>query len=293
MPTIFRDKVTALPAGGTLITFNDNSVMPVNAIRFGLDVLVGWKNTPTADPKFAPIGIVDGEIPGDFFPLKGREITIGGYVEAMTRADAETIEDIILRDAFPRNKDIVLTRFEPIAKFVTGRRYGEVEIEYNEPHSFRWAVRIKCGDPLKYAATSTSVSAGVAGTSSGGRVYPRTYPLQYTVVLSGGSDSATIYNAGRSDTKPVIDIHGPLPVGWHLENLTTGGSIKFITSIPTATDHLVIDFANGTAELNGGPVTATVYGDFFSIVPGANTIKLFGEYDPTAGFSVTINSAWE
>lgn len=293
MPTIFYDKVTALPAGGTTITFNDPTALPTNAIRFGLDVLAGWKTTPEADPKFAPIGIVDGEIPGDFFPLKGRELTIGGYVEAMTRADAELIEDIILRDAFPRNKDIVLTRFEPITKFVTGRRFGQVEIEYNEPHSFRWAVRIKCGDPLKYAATSTTAQAGVAGTSSGGRTYPRTYPLSYTVVLSGASDSATVYNAGRSDTKPIIDIHGPLPIGWHLENITTGGSLKFSTSVPTVTDHLVIDFANGTAELNGGPVTATIFGDFFSIVPGANTIKLFGEYDSTAGFSVTINSAWE
>jgi hypothetical protein len=295
VPTIFRDKVTAVPTGQAGVTFNDALTQPVTALRWGIDVLPGWKNSAEADPKFAPIGIVDGEIPGDFFPLKGRVITIGGYVEATSRAEAELLEDVILRDAFPRNTDIVLTRFEPVPKFVTGRRFGVAEIEYNEPHSFRWAVQVKCGDPLKYAVTSVSASAGVAGQSSGGRAYPRTYPLSYTTILSGASDSATVVNSGRSNTKPIIDIHGPLVSagGWHLANLTTGGDIKFNVAIASASDHLVIDFASGTAELNGVPVTATIYGDFWPVVPGANTIKLFGDYDPAAGFSVTINSAWE
>lgn len=294
MPTIFRDKVTSTPTGVAAVTFNDPSTLPAGAISWGLDVLLPWSNTPELDAEFTSIGSVDGEVSSDFFPAKGKQLAIGGWASAVDRATAESLADLIVRDAFPRNVDLVIARYEATPKFITARRTAPIEFSWVGPYSFRWGTELRAGDPFKYALTPIVGSAGVAGQSSGGRSYPRTYPLQYTTISSGEANRVIVTNTGTADSRKfTITITGPLSKGgWRLVNETTGGILKFDLAI-SSTDTLVIDFQREIALFNGAPVTATITGDFFPIEPGVNVLKLYGDFDPAADFSVNAYSAWE
>jgi hypothetical protein len=292
MPTIFRDKVTVAPAGGSTLTFNDLATQPAGTVTWGLDVLDPWDSTSPMDVTFTPIGNVDGEVPGDFFELRGRMLTVGGYVEAVDRATAEALRDQIYL-AFQRNVDVTLTRYETIPKFVKGRFIGDWGMTWVGPTAFRWGTKIKSGDPMKYGLAASSGSAGVAGRSSGGRSYPRTYPLTYTTVTNNAADSVAIINNGTGNTQGIASIHGPLLRGaWHLSNDTTGKDLRVDIDVAT-TDTLLIDFKNQIVTLNGSLVVANTIGDFWVIKPGVNIIKLYADYDPAAGFTMTAYPAWE
>lgn len=291
MPTIFRDIVVI-----NNVTFNDSLTLPdiPGVIKFGIDVLDGWKRGPDLDAQFTAIGSVDGEIPGEYFSALGRQLMVGGYVFAETRDAAELLEDVLVRDAFPRNVELLMTRFEPTPKIMRLRRNGPVETTWVGELGFRFGVDLRAPDPFKYAAFPAVGTAGVAGQSSGGRSYPRTYPLTYTSITSGADSQVAVLNEGSADSsRTLVTITGPLNRGgWRLVNETTNELIKFDVGL-LSTDFLQIDFFDETALLNGSPITATITGDFFKMKPGTNIIKMYGDYDPSAGFTIESYSAWE
>jgi hypothetical protein len=290
MPSIWQDRITI----GDLV-FNDSVEYPSGIVGrgWGVDVLAGWDKTPDLDAPYTEIGLVDGEIPGEFFAAKGKFINVSGWVHAIDRATADALWDQIVL-GFMRNAELVLTRYEPIPKFMRVRRITPVERDATGPEAFRWATTVKAGDPFKYALTPLTGSAGVAGQSSGGRSYPRTYPLTYTTITSGESNSVVLINAGQADSsRLIVALNGPLNKGgWRLVNETTNETIKFDIGL-LSTDVLEIDFHNEVALLNGAPVTVTITGDFFRLVPGVNVLKVYADFDPNAGFDATGYSAWE
>lgn len=292
MPTIFRDKVVC----GT-VTFNDVPTRPAGAVQFGLDQIDGWRKSPSIQVRSAPYGgAVDGEEASGYWAANARHMTISGYVVAVDRAAAETLEDIITGDAFPVNQDLILVRYEGITRFMRVRVEGEVEILNVGPNNFRWLVPVQTvGSPFKFSydpLAGESDTAGVSGISSGGRTYPRMYPLVYTTNEEGEGNGVTLVNHGTAPAHPIATLSGPLPAGgWRLENSRTGDFIQFDVGL-TATDELVIDFAERTAMLNGYPVTSSISGDFWTVLRGANTIKLFAPYDAAAEFTISINSTW-
>lgn len=294
MPTIFRDKVILND-----VTFNDPPSLPEGAGEFAIDVLSGWSETPEMDADFARKGIVDGEVPPESFPYSGRTILIGGYVTAVTRLRLEELWDVIVRDALPRGLPLRLERYEAVPKYVTAYLFGPREPSwfgnsYAGPIGFRWGATIHCPDPMKYGLTPQILSAGVAGFASGGRTYPRTYPLEYDTTLSGEGEKVTMINNGTGNSKNlVLDISGPLVKGaWRVTNETTNELLKFDVGL-AAGDHLIINFTDETALLNGFAVSASIIGDFWDLAPGPNVIKLYADYDPAAGFTATAYPAWE
>lgn len=298
MPSILRDKVTATPVDSDTVTFNELASNPLGAVSWGLDTLDGWDKSAPLDVVSVPVGGgVDGEIAGERFSARARYLVVGGWVLGADRVTAETLKDIIVRDAFPRNKLIRLARYEGIPKFLDVKVAGEYNVEQKGPLGFRWNVLVMAPYPQKLdlePPSNSSGSAGVAGLSSGGRTYPRTYPLTYLASTTGNEDNAVIvYNRGTANTYPVITLTGPLGKGsWRISNETTGEDIRFDVGLG-AGDTMLIDFKNQVALLNGSLVTSTITGDFWEVVPKANTIKLYGDYDPAASITVTIESAWE
>jgi hypothetical protein len=297
MPTLFRDRISLAsvdPAITPQVVFNDFLSRPEGSVDFNIDLLDGWDTTSELNVISTPIGGgADGEVLGDFFEARARHLVAGGYVYAESREAAHALYDLLFRDAFPRNVDLELIRYEPTPKRIRVRVAGARSIAWTEPHAFRWNIPLMAGDPLKYGIEPSEASAGVAGLSSGGRTYPRTYPLVYATLDDGSGNKATIVNTGSADTFPVVNIHGPLPRGgWRLTNARTNEDIRFDVGL-AATDVLTIDFKAETALLNGYPVTTTITGDFWRVKPGANDIKLFASFDPAAGFDITIYSAWE
>lgn len=293
MPTLFRDKVVV-----DTTTFNDRTDMPVGAVDWGLDTLDGWDATSELDVISTAIGGgADGEIIADEFPARAKYMTVSGFVLASDRASAENLQDALWRDVFPRNTDLVLSRYEVIPKYLTVRVAGRREFVRVGPLNYRWIVPVIAPDPFKYdllPPVASSGTAGVAGQSSGGREYPRTYPLEYTAVTGGGTEQAiNIFNRGTAGTSPLITLHGPLVKGgWRISNETTGDDLGFDVAL-SSSDILVIDFASEVALLNGFPIASTIFGDFWKVVPGNNVIKLYADFDPLTSITVEIKSAWE
>lgn len=288
MPTIFGDKVVL----GSL-TFNDLATKPVEAQYWHIDVLDGWSDTPDLTVYSTELGgTTDGDILGDYFPARARHIIVGGYVLAATRADANYLHDLIAREAVPRNTDLTLTRHESIPKYLSYRRSSKIETQWSMDNGFRWNTTLVAPDPLKYSLNTIVVSAGVVGLSSGGRHYPREYPLTYDTVV--GSESSTIYinNLGTAASYPVVQVSGPLTAGaWRLSNEGVG-ELQIDVSVGID-DVLTADFGTEQIFFNGYPITATLSGDFWKIQPGVNTIRMYAEYNVDAGLTVNAQSAWE
>lgn len=286
MTTIFRDPVTI-----NGVSFNVSSPDPAVSV-WGLDNLDGWDRTPELNTPTADRVSQDGAVIADRSTLRGRNLYVEGYVLADDRDGAEVARSLLVGQVFPRSTDLEITRTGPVPKMVTGRRVSAFEYTQDIGYGFRWACSLLCADPLKYAVDETTVGpVGVSAQSSGGRIYPRTYPLEY-IGTSDSETTATVVNAGTAPTSPVITLYGPLTQGgWRVSNDTTGDSISFNVALG-ASDILVIDHSANTALLNGFPVTYSLDGDFWRVAPGTNSIRLYAEAS-AATFYVTIRSAWE
>jgi hypothetical protein len=293
MPTIWRDKVTVKS-----LTFNDPLAKPIITSGvvgdWGLDVLLGWHDTPEVEAEFAAKGLVDGEVPAEFFPVRGRQLSIGGYATSSTRAGAEELYDAIVRDGFPRNEKLTLVRYEGIPKQVDIYRNGPISCVWTGPENFRWAVSARATDPFKYALTPLNGSTGVSGAAVGGRSYPRTYPLTYTGSGGGLANGIEFNVPGTADTaRIVVEITGPLTRGgWRISNDTNGDFLKLDVGLALG-DTLLIDFEKELAYVNGSAINVMVTGEFFRLGRGVNELRLYADFDPSSTFEVTAYPAWE
>lgn len=299
MPTILGDKVTVAANGSIVLTLNDASAVPLGATFWRSDVLDGWDQTSDMDFTSSPRASIDGDAKGDYDSLRARHLTLGGYIMASSRAQAEVLWDTLVA-GLPRNQELVLTRFEGTPKFVRCYRSAKIErpqqladaVSSGVGFALRWETVLTCVDPLKYASTASSGTAGVAGASSGGRTYPRTYPMTYTSV-TGSGNAITLVNTGTAPTPPFITLTGPLPKGgWRVANDTTLQDFRMDIGI-LAGEQLTLDFRNEIALLNGQVVFGAITGDFWDVVRGSNTIRLYADFDAAAGIAASINSAWE
>lgn len=290
MSTIFSDRVDI-----NGIVFNDRPSNPAGSGFWGLDGLDGWERTPEIDLRTSPVGgAIDGEEIGPNAPFRARHLVAAGYVTADDRATAELLKDVLWRDAFPSNTNLVLTRYESVPKFLTVRVSGPQEFVMVGPSEYRWVVPLIAGDPFKYGATVLSDSTGAAGQSTGGRTYPRTFPMTYGTTAAGEGNSIVLFNAGTvASPKILLELTGPLNNGsWRISNETTGDSISFGVDV-AVTDTLTIDFRAGLALLNGYPIGASIIGDFWKLATGNNIIKLFTDYNPAITITATAYSAWK
>jgi hypothetical protein len=290
MSTIFSD---VIDING--VTFNDNNDRPAGSGYWRVDQLEGWNSRPAMEFQLSPIsGVVDGEAVSPYNPLKARHLVVGGYVTADDRATAETLKDVLWGDVFPRNTEFTIVRQEPVPKFLTVRYSGDGDIAHVGPYTFRWQAAVVAADPFKYGLTALTGMSGAAGHSTGGRTYPRTFPMTYGTTTAGEGNAITLVNAGNTwSSKLVLTITGPLANGgWRVSNETTGEDISFAIDV-ASTDVLTIDFEKGTALLNNYPVGAALSGDFWKLKRGANVIKLFADYNASVSMSATGYSAWE
>lgn len=289
MTTIFRDPVTI-----NGVDFNNGAAPDASLIVWNIDNLDGWNRTPEMNTPTSDRTSQDGTVIAARSTLRGRNIYVEGYVVTESRAAAEAAKSILVGQVFPRSTDLLVVRTTPAAATqVTARRVTPVEYPVDLGASFRWATSLLCADPLRYSTDVTTVGpVGVAAFSSGGRDYPRDYPLVYTSTGGGVTTVATVTNLGTAPTPPVIEVRGDLPFGgWRLSNDTTGEDISFNVAVGV-NDVLRIDHKANRATLNNYPVTSSLVGDFWRVVPGENQIRLYSDLSD-ANFTVTIRSAWE
>jgi hypothetical protein len=288
MPTIFKHKVVS-----NTVAFND--VLPSGAGMFGVDVLDGWKDTGDPEESAVELGSYrDGSVSSSYFPIRSKFVTIGGYVVAGSVADAEDLSDVLVRDAFPRNRFFSLSRYEAVPKQMVVKRTSAIEFDWSVvENGFRWTTTLMAEDPFKYALTSQVVSAGTVGVNSSGHTFPVTFPMTFGTGSTSSGGAGVVNEGTAASSNFVADISGNLTKGaWRLSNDTTGDFIGFNTAVG-ASDDLIVDFQNQIATLNGAVISSDYTGSFWKLIPGVNIIRLYAEFDPSAGFTITAYSAWE
>lgn len=291
MSTIFRQRIES-----GVVVFNVGAEAPPGAANWGLDVMEGWKSTGEPTLLSTELGNMnDGVALNDVFPIRQRFITVGGYVYAATEAQAEELADILVRDAFPRNSTVKLTRFEATPRYAMVRRSGAFDTDWSAVQTgFRWQTTLVAADPLLYGTETLSASAGVSGQSDTGLTFPVVFPVIFPSVAGEANDAASVVNRGTAYSPSVrATLLGPLPQGsWRLRNDTTDQEITYDLGL-AASDELVIDMARQTATLNGFPLSTPPEGEFLTLAPGSNDIRLYSEFDPDAGVTINAESAWE
>lgn len=292
MATIFRQKVVS-----NGVTFNDSASVPAGAQAWGLDIMDGWKTTGEVEESSTELGSYrDGVSAASFFPVRKRYIVAGGYVAAATELDAETLHDTIVRDAFPRNKQLTVVRYEAVPKQVFVRRATSIEADWSAIRTgFRWQTTLMAEDPLKYALTPITGTGGISDVLASGHTFPVTFPMTFNGTGGAGYTSIGMDNTGTAPSPYIVaTLHGPLSKGaWRLINDTNGDFISFDVALPTTADVLVVDFRNRTALLNGYPVSAAYTGNFWKLEPGLNAIRLYAEPNASAYVELTAYAAWE
>ena len=142
-------------------------------------------------------------------------------------------------------------------------------------------------DPRRYAAAAQTLNL-VLPSSTGGLVWPVTYPATWTGVTT--NSTGTVVNEGTWDSPPLLTVTGPCPP-CRITNLTTGQSMRVIDAVP-AGQELVIDVAAGTATVQGQG--RKVLGSWWHLARGANSIGFSADgYDAAAGLTVEFRSAWK
>lgn len=292
MSTILGDKITMVHEFGSA-TFNDPAMTDWPGLfKCHIDRLDGWQQTVDKNIVRSPRGVGDGDYIGNRWAAKSRMLEIEGYIHAPNRLALDQAFDDIINKAFPDDTDITLTRYEPIPKYVTCRLAGSIEPLQYFPEGMRWGGTLLCADPFKYNPTDDLIgSAGVAGLSSGGMTLPLTFPLAFNMSAQGEGNQIVVYNAGTARSYANIFVHGPLTTGWRVENATTGEISGFDLSLGSS-DLLKIDNYNRIALLNDQPVSGLITGSWWALAPKSNTIRLYGNYDSSAGFSISGKSTW-
>lgn len=206
--------------------------------------LTGWRDLPDAQiadsPRPQAHGAYPGSVYGDALTVTYDFLLRGRYADKV--AALATIERYAPMDGVERALVIDdgdgpwMRQARVIARSVPQDqdfRQGPVEC----------SLQFLCADPRRYSLTERRVTSSLP-SSSGGLVYPLTYPLDYGTSSSG---AATAYNDGAVAAPLVVTFRGPLvnPVlvasDWRLAfNITLA-----------AGETLIADTAEGTALLNG------------------------------------------
>lgn len=238
----------------------------------------GWDLPPIRSTEYPKPGGHGGEIYADYLGI--RAVTLEGHIISSSTSSLENLLNTIKKYLSPGQ--VTLTR-KVQSKYITAE-YADIKLDEAASltdHIVAYQMQLKCADPRKYSTTLKTQNISLPDIS-GGRSYPRSYPLSYGTVISGGH--ATLTNAGNTGSPPIIKIYGPVDNPSIINN-TTQKTLAMTISL-SADDYLVIDTSKRTVMLNDQASrfnTLTSFG-FFDIEPGDNDIS-FSASLYTAGYA--------
>jgi len=173
------------------------------------------------------------------------------------------------------------------------RRQDEVLISWVDAVTAKFSIQIVAEDPLKYGDLITE--SALLPSSTGGLVYPITYPATYTGVSNSGI--IRVVNTGNTQAPVWLRIDGPIPAGgWTVTHIGKKQSLTFASSLAmSAGEFVTVDMeareilAQGQAP-RAGYVTSR---GWFSLDPGVNDVAFSAQnYSPTAQLTLTTKPAW-
>jgi len=168
---------------------------------------------------------------------------------------------------------------------VIWKRIGESDATFS--------IQIVAKDPLKYGDLVTRTT--LLPSSSGGLVYPVTYPITYTGVSNSGV--IRVNNAGNTQAPVWLRIDGPIPAGgWTVTHVGKKQSLSFASSLALGSGEFVtVDMERREVLAQGqsaraGYVTSR---GWFSLDPGINDIAFSAtNYSSTALLTAATKPAW-
>ena len=272
------------------IVFGSRDSGPEGA-RFSLTTFDGWKGRTGTTAQLTQRARGHGATSSEGF-MPARIMTLGGLIHA---PDAEALDV-----AFDRLNAAITLDETPMLVAEGGRvrncmvkLQGEVIPEMITDKLGRYSVLISAKDPLKYGDLVTDSTA--LPSSSGGLIYPATYPVTYTGVSVTGVLRVT--NPGNTQAPVWLRVDGPIPAGgWTVTHVGKKQSLTFSTALALeAGEFVTVDMekrevlAQGQAP-RAGYVTSR---GWFSLDPGDNDIAFSAQnYSSTALLTVSTKPAW-
>lgn len=142
--------------------------------------------------------------------------------------------------------------------------------DYKDPNYSTFMVTMTVPNSFLLGASQV-VSSAITRATGGGFILPVILPITSS---AGTGGSTIVTNAGTAATYPTITLTGPL-TNPYIQNSTVGKFMQLNYTIPSG-QSVVIDMYNKTITLNGSSLLSskTAGSDWWSILPGANTITL-------------------
>lgn len=266
-----------------------------NGVAWVVEDIKGWWELPPAQiPDDPRPYFQDGSylVAGRYGP---RGLTIKGFLIPTPNAELAAAD---ARVTMARQLDLVrqttlLVVDEDVPKQAWVQLVG-FDLTSTTPNgTIGFTIQLKAPDPRKYAKYE-SAGTTMLFSASGGREYPRTYPVTYGV--SGASGVITVNNKGTYITNAQLRIYGPI-ADPEIEHLETGSKLQF-SGVIQATEYYDLDLFDRTVLLNGTTSRREMLAtrsQWFVINPGMNHIRFNGStFDTSLTPSLTVNyrSAW-
>ena len=185
----------------------------------------------------------------------------------------------LLQQAIPVSDLATLIYFEPLAKQVMFRRSGRITETYPTLTDVQFTCNLVCPDPRKYGTvlkqTPAATLAGLFYITVGSKAASTWTTVPFTLPVQNPPGTSLFYNAGTFETRPVVDVYGPVtrPA---LTNRQTGQTVSFSQVTLNTGDVLSVDFDARAATLNGAYQPADVVSAWWVLQPGAAVIQLSG-----------------
>lgn len=291
-PTLYPKFETG--SDGQLVAVGDGPVLGATdafGVRWSLVKFDGWKGSPSPTLQLQQRARGHGATASESF-LTPRIMTLEGFLHTHDCVQQDEALDRL-------NAAVTLEPFELLVsepsglRHITVQRQGEVIPTVHTPMLAGYSILVSAKDPRKFGELITDSTT--LASSTGGLMYPVTYPVTYT----GFSNSGVIrvLNTGNTQAPVWLRIDGPIPAGgWTVTHIGKKQSLTFSTSLGLAAGEFVtVDMDRREVLAQGqsaraGYVTSR---GWFSLDPGVNDIAFSAQnYSATAQLTVTTKPAW-
>jgi hypothetical protein len=260
-------------------------------VRWSLTKFDGWRGTPGTTLELKQRARADGATTTEPF-VPARVMTLGGLIHA---PDIAALDDAFdrLNAAVTLDPQLMVVAEGSRIRNCMVQRQGEVIPDEFTDKLGAYSILISAADPRKFGDL-VSLSTALP-SSSGGLVYPVTYPVTYTGSSVTGIVQVT--NAGNTQAPVWLRVDGPIPAGgWTVTHVGKKQSLTFATSLALSAGEFVtvdMDRREVLAQdqaARSGYVTSR---GWFSLDPGVNEIAFSAaNYSSTALLTVATKPAW-
>lgn len=261
--------------------------------------VAGWFTSTPFQSSVESVGSSDTGTWPERFQRTPREYTITGICFAGDVARALAARDRLLRDWGDPDTVFSLVVNEPAEpKWASVRLAGQISAPWKDSigagKGFTFEIPLIAKDALRYGRTEiTATTAPASGPAERTLTMPLFMPVIFTVGAGEAGGTAVLHNPGNENTPPTTTIRGgALPRGWRISNDGDSGRRLWVDVALRATDVLVIDHRTGDVTLNGYGIGVPVYGQWWTLRPGDNRIRLTSPKASSATATVSAYPAY-